>query len=183
MDKHQLQIEMDTYKIRQLHDSEAMLYKAMRLEAIQTEPSMFRCSSPAEADLTDEEWRERVKYPRAVFILLDNEIPIGMTSILRLNEDEAYLGQSYIKKEYRGKGLSGLLYKIRMKWASKLPLKRLTVSHRESNTISKAANQRLGFVFTHREPLNWLDGTTEDVLYYSLELSQKVHHKEALQDN
>ncbi len=170
MDNNQLQMEMGTYKIRQLRDDEALLYKAMRLEAIQTEPSMFRSSIPAETDLTDAEWQERVKYPRGVFVLLDNDAPIGMTSILRLNDDEAYLGQSYIKKEYRGKGLSAFLYKIRMEWASKLPLKRLTVSHRENNVISKAANQRLGFVYTHKETLNWLDGTTEDVLYYALEL-------------
>lgn len=170
MRNNQLQIEMGAYSIRQLHDGEAALYKSLRLEAIQTEPSMFRCSTPAEVDLTDAQWQERVKYPRAVFVLLDKDTPIGMTSIIRLNDDEAYLGQSYIKKQYRGKGLSGLLYKIRMEWASNLPLKKLTVSHRESNVISKAANQRLGFIYTHRETLDWLDGTTEDVLYYVLEL-------------
>lgn len=170
MDDNQLQIVMGTYKIRQLLDGEASIYKSMRLEAIQTEPSMFRCSTPAEADLTDAQWQERVKYPRAVFVLLENDTPIGMTSIIRLNDEEAYLGQSYIKREYRGKRLSALLYKIRMEWAAKPPLKKLIVSHRESNIISKAANQRLGFIYTHRETVNWLDGTTEDVLYYALGL-------------
>ena len=131
---------------------------------------MFRCSVPAEADFTDAEWQERIKYPRAVFGLFENDQMIGMTSILLLNEREGYLGQSYIRKEYRGLGLSVLLYKIRMAWASKLQLKQLKVSHRESNTISKAANQRSGFKYSYRESANWLDGTTEDVLYYVLEL-------------
>jgi hypothetical protein len=62
MEKDQLQIEMGAYKIRQLHESEALLYKSMRLEAIQTEPAMFRCSTPAEADLKDAQWQERIKY-------------------------------------------------------------------------------------------------------------------------
>lgn len=172
MSSNLLQIEMDAYKIRQLKDEEAYIYKKMRLEAIHEEPSMFRCSTPAETELTDAQWQERVKYPRAVFVLLYDDMPIGMTSILRLNDKEAYLGQSYIKKEHRAKGLPAILYKIRMEWAFKLSLKRLTVSHRESNMISKAAIQRLGFVFTHRETLHWLDGTTEDALYYVLDLER-----------
>lgn len=171
MNKHLLQIEKGNYKIRQLGEDEALFYKSMRLEAIQIEPAMFRSSTPAEADLTDDEWRERIKHPRAVFVLFDDDKPIGMTSILLLSDKEGYLGQSYIKKEYRGMGLAALLYQARMSWAAQQHLESLTVSHRESNAISKAANQRLGFNYTHREPVNWLDGTTEDVLYYVLWLN------------
>ncbi|ASZ12489.1 GNAT family N-acetyltransferase [Chitinophaga pendula] len=170
MENTQSQSGKDTYNIRPLHDHEAHLYKSIRLEAIHTEPAMFRCSTPAEAELTDAEWQERVKYPRTVFGLFLNDELIGMTSILLLNEEEGYLGQSYIKKEHRGVGLAALLYKVRMEWASKLHLKRLSVSHRESNLISKAANQRSGFKYSHRETADWLDGTREDVLYYVLEL-------------
>lgn len=163
-------IEKDKYKIRQLSESEAQIYKSMRLEAINEEPAMFRCSVPAEADLTDEQWQERIKFPRAIFCLFEHDKPIGMTSILLINEEEAYLGQSYIKKDYRGLGLSALLYKIRMDWAYQHQVKQLSISHRESNSISKAANQRYGFRYTHRETVNWLDGNTEDALYYTLEL-------------
>lgn len=170
MKKHLLQIEKGNYKIRQLGEDEALIYKSMRLEAIQTEPAMFRSSTPAEADLTDDQWRERIKHPRAVFVLFESDKPVGMTSILLLNETEGYLGQSYIGKEYRGLGLAALLYEARLAWAAELQLERLTVSHRESNTVSKAAIQRSGFKYSYRESVNWLDGTTEDVLYYVLEL-------------
>lgn len=170
MDSILQQSEGSIYNIRLLQEDEASLYKSMRLEAIQTEPAMFRCSTPAEAELSDEEWQERIKHPRAVFGLFEGEQLIGMTSILLLDEEEGYLGQSYIRKDYRGKKLSGLLYRIRMDWAKKMQLKRLSVSHRESNIISKAANQRSGFKYSHQESVNWLDGTTEDALYYILEL-------------
>jgi hypothetical protein len=53
-------------------------------------------------------------------------------------------------------------------------LKRLKVSHRESNTISKAANQRFGFKYSYRESVKWLDGTTEDALYYILDCSKTI---------
>lgn len=170
MDADQVAIKMGIYQIRKLHENEAGLYRSIRLEAIQTEPAMFRRSNPEEADLTDAQWQERIKYPRAVFGLFCNGDLIGMTSILLLNNKEGYLGQSYIKKEYRGLGLSALFYKIRMAWATILQLKQLTVSHRESNMISKATNQRAGFKYSYRESADWLDGTTEDVLYYTLDL-------------
>ena len=170
MDADQLQIDMGIYCIRKLDENESQLYKKIRLEAIQTESTMFRCNTPAEADLTDAQWQERIKHPRAVFGLFENDTLIGMTSILLLNDKEGYLGQSYIRKSYRGLGLSVLLYKARLAWASRLQLKQLKVSHRESNTISKAAIQRSGFTYSYQEPANWLDGTTEAVLYYVLEL-------------
>lgn len=170
MKVRELNFKSGIYSIRQLMENEANLYKSMRLEAIQTEPAMFRCTTPAEADLTDAQWLERIKDPRAVFGLFANEELVGMTSILLLNEEEGYMGQSYIQKEHRRKGLSTLFYKIRMAWALSRQLKRLSVSHRESNLISKAANQRFGFRYSHREPCNWLDGSTEDVLYYLLNL-------------
>lgn len=164
-------IEKDNFKIRQLRNDEAQLYKSMRLEAIQSEPAMFRCSIPAEASLSDSEWEQRVRHPRFIFGLFEKEEFIGMTSLLLLSEYDAYLGQSYIKTEYRGKGLSSLLYEIRFMLAHELGLKLLSISHRESNFVSKAANQRYGFKYSHRESVDWLDGTTEDALYYTLELS------------
>ncbi|MBO9690526.1 GNAT family N-acetyltransferase [Chryseobacterium sp.] len=170
MEDKQLQLEKGDFKIRQLKENEAQLYKAMRLEAIKTEPAMFRVSNPPEAELTDIEWEQRIKNPRLVYGLFKNNQPIGMTSMLLLNPEEAYLGQSYIKKEFRGQGLSSLLYQIRMQSAYQLGLRRLSVSHRKSNLASKAANQRMGFIFTHEENMSWLDGTTEDVLYYLLDL-------------
>ncbi|MBC9914532.1 GNAT family N-acetyltransferase [Chitinophaga varians] len=170
MDTYQLQLETGNYIIRQLLETEAQLYKKIRLEAIYTEPTMFRCTTPAESELTDAEWEERVRHPRAIFGLFKDDELIGMTSILLLNEEEAYLGQSFIRNEYRGIGLSSLFYRIRFAWASKWALKRLTISHRESNNISKAAIRRAGFSYSYRESVNWLDGTTEDVIYYMLEL-------------
>lgn len=170
MDSNKFLKRSGNYTIRLLKESEFQLYKSIRLEAIRQEPAMFRRSIPAETDLTDAEWLERIKLPRAVFGVFDKVQLIGMTSILLVNEEEGFLGQSYIRKEHRGKGLAALLYKARMVWASAMDLKRLSVSHRESNAISKAANQRSGFQYSHREPANWLDDTSEDVLYYVLEL-------------
>jgi len=165
-----MQSSTHEYTIRQLNEEEWPTYKQFRLEALTVEPAMFRITNPLETSLTDDEWQERIKHPRAVFVLEDNTGIVGMTSIILQNEQEAYLGQSYIKKEHRGKGLSTLLYDARMAWANNLELDRLQTSHRETNVVSKAANQRLGFKYTHRESVHWNDGAVEDVLYYTLDL-------------
>ncbi|WP_164723269.1 GNAT family N-acetyltransferase [Chryseobacterium aureum] len=169
MSQEQLK-SLEGYQIRQLTGEEWPLYKKMRLEALKNEPAMFRVTTPPEVDLNDNDWKERLDLPRAVFGLYYNDILIGITSIILLNKKEAYLGQSYIIKEHRGKGLSSLLYNSRIAWAKNMNLNQLLVSHRESNVASKAANQNFGFIYTHREPCQWQDGHQEDVLYYRLSL-------------
>lgn len=166
------EIVRDNFSIRKLQESEALLYKSIRLEGLLAEPALFRPSTPPEVDLTDEEWKKKITPPRFVFGLFCDGALIGMTSFLLTNEDEAYLGQSYIKKEFRGLGLSSLLYDIRFSWAHKLGLKRLTISHKASNTISRSATQKAGFVYSHTETITWLDGTTGDSLLYALDLQQ-----------
>ncbi|MBC9928841.1 GNAT family N-acetyltransferase [Chitinophaga qingshengii] len=158
------------YHIRQLQENELPLYKSMRLEALRLESSMFRRPHAEEAALPDATWLERLTHPGAVFGLFENDTIIGITGVRLLDGQVGYLGQSYIRKEYRGRGLSAMLYQARIAWAKKMQLKQLQVGHRENNLVSKAAIQRYGFTYSHREPSNWPDGSTEDVLYYVLDL-------------
>lgn len=109
---------------------------------------------------------------RGCFGLFADAELIGLTSIIQTEgkPDEAYLTQSYIREEYRRQGLSALLYHARIDWAKARGLGTLTIGHKESNTASKAANQRFGFRFSHRELRHWPDGAAEDKLYYKLRL-------------
>lgn len=163
-----LAFQSGSFHIRQLTESESALYKAMRIESIQTEPTLFRRSTPPEIELSDRDWAERIRYPRIVFGLFENEKMIGITSMLLLNKEEAYFGQSFIQPLYRKLGLSSLLYKIRMVWANENQLRKLTISHREINMISKAVIRKAGFHYSHKELVQWLDGTTGYSMYYSL---------------
>lgn len=163
-----LAFQSGSFHIRQLTESESPLYKAMRIESIQTEPTLFRQSTPPEIELSDRDWAERIRYPRIVFGLFENEKMIGITSMLLLNKEEAYFGQSFIQPQYRKLGLSSLLYKIRMVWAIENQLRKLTISHREINMISKAAIRKAGFHYSHKELVQWLDGTSGYSMYYSL---------------
>ncbi|WON92364.1 GNAT family N-acetyltransferase [Sphingobacterium sp. UGAL515B_05] len=168
MSESVLAFQSGSFHIRQLTESESPLYKAMRIESIQTEPTLFRQSTPPEIELSDRDWAERIRYPRIVFGLFEDEKMIGITSMLLLNKEEAYFGQSFIQPQYRKLGLSSLLYKIRMVWAIENQLRKLTISHREINMISKAAIRKAGFHYSHKELVQWLDGTSGYSMYYSL---------------
>ncbi len=101
MSESVLAFQSGSFHIRQLTESESPLYKAMRIESIQTEPTLFRQSTPPEIELSDRDWAERIRYPRIVFGLFENEKMIGITSMLLLNKEEAYFGQSFIQPQYR----------------------------------------------------------------------------------
>jgi GNAT superfamily N-acetyltransferase len=162
------------YTIRQFFSKDVEQYKAMRLEALQLNCGMFGNSYEYEAAFPQEQWIARVSNPNgACFGLYYSDELIGITSIIVADEekpDEAYMTQSYIRKEYRGRGLSRLLYEARLEWAKAHQIKCLKIGHRANNLASKAANQHYGFNYTHAEPRNWPDGNTEDMFFYELVL-------------
>lgn len=160
-----------SYTIRQLLHNDVAAYKAMRLEALQTEPGMFGNSYAMEAAYPGEHWEHRCTNPGcAIWGLYANDELIGITGIIQNAENpaEGYMTQSYIRRAHRGKHLSRLLYGARIAWAKEHGISRLVISHKASNISSKAANQRFGFTYTHSENRTWPDGTTEDNLYYEL---------------
>jgi GNAT superfamily N-acetyltransferase len=161
------------YSIRQFQPAEAEIYKAIRLEALQNEPGFFGNSHATEEAFEQASWRDRLENPFIgnFGLYADNEL-IGLTSIVRDKDkpSEAYMTQSYIRKPFRGQGLSRMLYEARLAWAKAHGIFHLIIGHRESNITSKRANQHYGFQYSHKVPRNWPDGTTEDMLYYTLEL-------------
>jgi len=161
------------YSIRQFTIDDIDAYKRIRLEALATEPGMFGNSHAMEAAMPHEDWVNRiVQHGHARFGLYFNDDLIGLTAIIINAENpvEAYMTQSYIRKEHRGKGLSTLLYDARIAWAKAKGVKLLTISHRGSNLASKAANQHYGFVYHHTDSRTWPDGVTEDNVHYTLSI-------------
>ncbi|PTQ96701.1 acetyltransferase (GNAT) family protein [Mucilaginibacter yixingensis] len=159
------------HTIRILNAADIELYKTMRLEALQLEPGVFGSSYARESAFTDEEWLARLSSDKSVSMgLFCGEGMIGITGVVIDWDDDTrgIMVQSYIQKEYRGRGLSNLLYNIRLEWARNKGLRSLRIGHKESNLASKAANQRHGFKYVHSESSTWPDGSVEDVLYYDL---------------
>jgi RimJ/RimL family protein N-acetyltransferase len=81
---------------------------------------------------------------------------------------------SFIIPEYRGRGLSQLLYEARLNWIrARSQFRRVVVYHRESNESSRRANQRFGFSVLQRASRKWPDGATEDEVLYELKIDSQ----------
>lgn len=166
------------FTIRKFKPEEITEYMAIRLEALQSDPGCFGNPYEKEAAYDTEVWRQRLESPsHACFGLYDGDMLIGLTSIFSATDrpGEGCLTQSYIRRQYRGRKLSAMLYDARIEWAIQAGLSCLVVGHRASNLASKGANQRYGFRYSHRELRHWPDGSDEEMLYYKLELDAIVN--------
>jgi RimJ/RimL family protein N-acetyltransferase len=162
--------------IRQLTENDWLEFAQIRLKALQTDPSVFGSNYEKESQLTEVDWREKLQAKdNAIFLIYENETPIGMTCVSVDRTDEtkktALLWGSWLAPDFRGKGLSELMYQTRINWAKQQQtVEKIIVSHRASNISSKHANQKHGFVETHKTEKVWTDGLAEDETFYELEI-------------
>lgn len=161
--------------IKRLTVEDWLAFSEIRLRALQTDPQVFGSNYAAESQFTEEDWKKRLVDTEnsAIFALFDEEEPIGMTGVSVWRDDEtkstAILWGSWLAPDYRGKGLSDVIYRARIDWAKKHPtIRRLIVSHRASNLASKYANRKHNFKFTGTDEKVWNDGAVEDEVCYEL---------------
>jgi RimJ/RimL family protein N-acetyltransferase len=168
---------MNSIRIRALESAEWAAFKNFRLQALKATPGMFASSYEAEVGMTPEEWQRTIRGPtHQVFGLFAGEDLIAITAAFTWREDPsgqtALLAMSFILPEYRGRGLSEMLYEARLDWIrTQRRFKRVVVSHRQSNEQSRRAIERHGFLPTGRAQRTWPDGTTEDEIFYELWIS------------
>jgi len=162
--------------IRQLTETDWREFSLVRLKALQTDPFVFGSNYEKESQMTEADWRARLQAKdNAIFLIYENDMPVGMTCVSVDRDDStkktAILWGSWLAPHTRGKGLSELIYQTRIKWAKQQPtVEKIIVSHRASNLSSKYANQKHGFVLTHKTGKVWTDGATEDEIFYELEI-------------
>ena len=170
---------MDSIVIRPLSPTEWAAFRDLRLEALKVAPGAFASSYQAEVTHTREEWQRTISGPgHQVFGLFDRGHLIGITAAFTWREDPsgetAILAMSFILPEYRGRGLSHLLYEARLEWIRAQGLsKRVIVSHRASNEVSRRLAERHGFVAIGRASRIWPDGSADDEIFYELWISNE----------
>ncbi|MDM1296239.1 GNAT family N-acetyltransferase [Sphingobacterium sp. N143] len=159
------------YTLRRLETTAWADYKTIRLEALQTNPEFFGSNYKKESAYNDDDWISLLGNPAcAIFGLYDQEVLIGMTGVILDRDDSsnAILIASFIKEPFRGNGLSKLFYEARITWARQKGCNRITVSHRDGNDASKAANQSFNFKYTHAQDVIWPDGVSAKEYMYVL---------------
>ncbi len=162
--------------IRRLTKDDWLEFSQIRLKALQTDPQVFGSNYERESQMTEADWRGRLQAKdNAVFLICADDTPIGITCVSIDRDDAtgktALLWGSWLAPHFRGKGLSKLMYQTRINWAKRQPtVEKIIVSHRASNVLSKYANQKHGFIATHKNEKVWTDGATEDEIFYELKV-------------
>lgn len=167
-------MENTAYTLQRLIPAQWEEYKSIRLEALKTNPEMFGSNYAKEVAYSQNDWLSFLENDsRAMFALYHDKSLVGLSGVTLKKDDAttAVLFASFIKLSHRGNGLSKLFYQVRIDWARQKKCGSLIVSHRAGNELSKAANQRFGFTYTHAEEVSWPDGVRADELMYKLELS------------
>jgi len=165
---------MTDISIRPLERYEWQILRDFRLAALKATPGVFGSAYGKEIEHSPETWQDKIGGPgHQVFGLFADDHLIGITGVITWREDpsgeSAFLVMSFIVPQYRGQGLSRLLYEARISWIRAHPqFKRIIVGHRASNEPSRRANQRHGFQFVKQLSHTWPDGSTEDELFYEL---------------
>jgi RimJ/RimL family protein N-acetyltransferase len=163
--------------IRPLDPTEWEMFRDFRLAALQAAPGVFSASYDEALARTPGQWQATIggTEHHQVFGLFDGPRLVGITAVFESDEhparDTAIFAMSFILPPYRGRDLSRLLYEARLAWVRAQPrFRRVLVSVRASNLASQRANRRYGFTATRRAPRLWPDGTTEDEVFYRLDL-------------
>jgi len=161
--------------LRQMTVDDGALLRDIRLLALSADPRVFGSSFAKEKEYDAAIWRSWLEDADvAIFGLFDDADAVaGMTAISLSRDDPARrtakLWGSWMRPDLRGRGFSELFYRARIDWARRHPeVEKIIVSHRASNIASMKANQKHGFIFTHRAPHIWPDGAAEDQLFYEL---------------
>jgi RimJ/RimL family protein N-acetyltransferase len=160
--------------IKKLDETDWRAFSEVRLRALQTDPQVFGSNYELESKFAEADWRQRLQSTdSAIFMLFWQAAPIGMTGVSVSRDDASgktgIFWGSWLAPEFRGRGLSALMYETRIAWArAHQSIERILVSHRASNTASKFANQKHGFVFTGTHEKVWTDGAAEDEVCYEL---------------
>lgn len=159
---------------RALSADEWETFRDMRLQALLADPGVYGSRHADAVQRSEAEWRGTVSgaWNQSFGLFVQGEL-VGITSVFQWPEDgsgtTAILASSWIAPAHRGRGLTRLLYAVRLAWVrAHGGFNRVVVAHRLSNEPSRRAILRHGFVPFRRRSHDWPDGRTEDELYYAL---------------
>ena len=161
-------------QIRALGPEDWEAFRDLRLIALKTDPTHFGSTYEREVEFDEETWRDRVsRQGKEMFGLYDGERMIGLTGIItdpELDEGHtAILVASFLLPEYRGRGLSAMLFEARFAWArAQQHITKILTYVRTSNTPSKRAIEGHGFTEINRFDRTWPDGTGGEQIDYEL---------------
>ncbi|OWV95971.1 acetyltransferase [Rhizobium sp. R72] len=150
--------------IRILGIDDVAIFKAIRLEALRTEPAAFASSAEDWEALSDDEWRKRlVEGP--VFAAFKRGDPIGIMGLSRQRASKmahrATLIMVYVRGSERAGGHAKELLEATVAYARKNGIRQLELAVSAENTAARRFYEREGFHEAGRIPGGFIHNSRE----------------------
>ena len=164
--------------IRNAAISDAALFRALRLEALENHPTAFGSDYTDNALKPAKFWEERLSYnedEQTIFFAEQNKQLIGMAGIHRSlskkNLHSANIFGVYVKPNWRGRQISQTLVKACLEWAKLKSLTIVKLAVVTNNLSAIHSYKQCGFVIYGKEPKAlFVDGIYYDEYLMSVDI-------------
>ncbi len=159
-------MQKQEFHTRALTADDVDAFKHLRIQALAEFPQYFLDTTAQAEKRSQDEWKSYLLGDtKRIFGLFDNNSLIGIASIFQPDEAMPHIAQfamGYIAPNYRGKGLSTMLYKARLDWAiNETDFTVLKISHRKGNKASQSAVLKHGFTYIEDRKEDFGDGCVD----------------------
>jgi ribosomal protein S18 acetylase RimI-like enzyme len=138
--------------IERITHETAMVFKDVRLRALQDSPTAFSSTFARESQFPDEEWRKRaVRWSSdgsAIFLAMDGDAACGMIGAYEGNEQSAQVISMWVAPEARRAGVGKRLVDAVAEWARSRAMRELKLMVTSVNAGAIAFYYRMGFKMT-----------------------------------
>lgn len=132
----------------------ALVFKAIRLRALQESPTAFSSTYAKESQLPDDEWMARsVRWAgdgAAIFLAFDEEVACGMVGALleEASPQEAHIVSMWVDPAFRRAGVGKVLIDAAVAWSLSRGVREVKLMVTSVNQGAIAFYERIGFRMT-----------------------------------
>jgi RimJ/RimL family protein N-acetyltransferase len=146
--------------IKHLESEDFLIFRKIRLEALQTEPASFASRFEDWVSLPDAEW-QRWLSTNPTFVAIQNDEPIAIMGLIRQGpskaEHRANLVMVYVTPALRGTGVAAALLKAVTVYAQSIGIRQLELAARAENAAAIQFYIRQSFQHMGRVPNGTFD--------------------------
>jgi len=150
------------FTVRRAEIADVPVLKALRIEALTTEPDAFGSTLEREIHRTEGDWRRWIA-PNPTFLLEADGQPRGMVAGVQEPEDASTVNlmAMWAHPEARGTGAAASLIAAVTQWAGAIGATQVRLKVVEANLRARRCYERCGFRTTGRHSVREKDGAIE----------------------